>query len=56
MLKDILNNSKTDEELLSFIEKKLKVKKGGLNNYLRKKIEIISNENKFSNAKLKASH
>ena len=56
MLKDILNNSKTDEELLSFIEKELKIKKGGLNNYLRKKIEIISNENKFSNAKLKASH
>jgi hypothetical protein len=56
MLKNILNNSKTDEELLNFIEKELKIKKGGLNNYLRKKIEIISNENKFSNAKLKASH
>lgn len=56
VLKKILKNSKTDEELLNFIEKELKIKKGGLNNYLRKKIEIISNENKFSNAKLKASH
>lgn len=55
MLKNILNKSKTDEELLNFIEKELKIKKGGLNNYLRKKIERISNENKFNNAKLKAS-
>lgn len=50
MLKNILNNSKTDEELLNFIEKELKVKKGELNNYLRKKIEKISNENKFNYA------
>lgn len=56
MLKNILNKSKTDEELLNFIEKELKIKKGGLNNYLRKKIERISNENKFNNAKLKASY
>lgn len=45
MLQKFLNNSKSDEELLNFIEKELKVKKGDLNKYIRKKIEKISNEN-----------
>lgn len=52
MLKKILNNSKSDEELLYLIENELKIKKGDLNKIIRKKIEKISNENKFKNAKL----
>lgn len=56
MVKKILNNSKSDEDLLNFLEKEFKIKKGELNNYLRKKVEKISNENKFNLAKLKASH
>lgn len=55
-LKRFLNNSKSEEEFLLFIEKELKVKKGDLNKTIRQRIEKISNENKFVNAKLKASH
>jgi len=56
MLKKFLINSKSDEEFHSFIEKELKIKKGELNKYLRNKLEKISIENKFDNAKIKASH
>jgi hypothetical protein len=56
MLKQFLSKSKNEEEFLSFIEKELKVKKGDLNKIIRQKIEKISTENKFDNAKLKASH
>lgn len=56
ILKRFLNNSKSDEEFLLFIEKELKVKKGDLNKTIRQRIEKISKENKFDNAKLKASH
>ena len=56
MLKSILNNSKTDEDFLLFIEKKLNVKKGQLNAYLRKKIDKISKDNNFENAKLKSNY
>lgn len=55
-LKRFLNNSKSEEEFLLFIEKELKVKKGDLNKTIRQRIEKISKQNKFDNAKLKASH
>jgi hypothetical protein len=55
MLKDFLNNSKSLEEFLLFIEKKLNVKNGELDKIIRQKIEKISKENKFDNAKLKVS-
>lgn len=55
-LKHFLNNSKSEEEFLLFIEKELRVKKGDLNKTIRQRIEKISKENKFNNAKLKASH
>lgn len=53
MLKRFLNKSKSEEEFLLFIEKELKVKSGDLNKVIRKRIEKISSENKFDNAKLK---
>lgn len=52
LLKQFLNKSKSEEEFLQFITKDLKIKKGDLNNYLRKKIEKISIENKFKNTVL----
>lgn len=52
MLKKILNNSKTDEELLLFIEKEFGIKKGKLNDRLRQITAKIATENKFENANL----
>ena len=52
LLKQFLNKSKSEEEFLQFITKDLKIKKGDLNNYLRKKIEKISIENNFKNTVL----
>ena len=56
LLKRFLNNSKTEEDFLNFIEKDLNIKKGKLNAFLRKEIDIISNKNKFKQNILKASH
>ncbi|MCI9846588.1 hypothetical protein [Flavobacterium pectinovorum] len=53
MLKSFFNNSKTDEDMLLFIENNLNVKRGELDTVLRKKIHEISKSNKFDNARIK---
>lgn len=47
LLKAFLNNSKSNEELLNFIEIELNIKSKTLNTYLRNKIASISKKNEF---------
>ena len=47
LLKEFLNNSKTNEELLKFMEQKLNIESNTLNKHLRTKIDSISKKNVF---------